>query len=121
MGLSEKFLRPSLVHFYGIIPDKSTMSLEQITLPITFGTEFLHFKVADIDATHQAIIQRPRLAEFMVIPYYMYLVLNMLGLEGVITVKSNLKQSYTCGKEGCSLLSPRWCRLSVTTRRRPSR
>jgi hypothetical protein len=55
--------------------------------------EFLHFKVVDINATHYTLIRRPRHSKFMSIPHYTYLVLKMLGINGVITIKGNMKQS----------------------------
>jgi hypothetical protein len=39
----------------------------------------------------------------MAIPHYTYLVLKMLDPNVVITIKGNLKKSYTCDREGCSL------------------
>jgi hypothetical protein len=39
MGLNlAELITPTGVPFYGIVPDKATMPLEQITLPVTFGT-----------------------------------------------------------------------------------
>ena len=43
--------------FYGIVPGKAAMPLEQITLPVTFGTpsnyriEFIKFEVADFESS----------------------------------------------------------------------
>jgi hypothetical protein len=39
MGLNlAELITPTGVPFYGIVPDKATMPLGQITLPVTFGT-----------------------------------------------------------------------------------
>jgi hypothetical protein len=78
-----RYLKHRFSPFYSIVLGRSIMPLGQITLPITFDTEFnfcsesLHFKVADIDVSHHTIIWRPKLAKFMVIPHYTYLVLKM--------------------------------------------
>jgi hypothetical protein len=55
-----------------------------------FLTEFLHFKIANIDIARYAIIGRLGLAKFMAIPQYTYLVLKMLGANSVITTKGDL-------------------------------
>jgi hypothetical protein len=39
MGLDfAGLITPTGIPFYGIVPDKTAMPLEQITLPVTFGT-----------------------------------------------------------------------------------
>jgi hypothetical protein len=47
--------------------------------------------VENFDATHHAIIERPRLTKFMAIPYYAYLVLKIPYSNGMIMVNANLK------------------------------
>jgi hypothetical protein len=40
MGLDfAGLITPTRVPFYGIVPSKAAMPLEQITLPVTFGTQ----------------------------------------------------------------------------------
>lgn len=39
----------------------------------------------------------------MVTPHYTFMVLKILGPNGVITIKDNLKKSYACEREGYSL------------------
>jgi hypothetical protein len=65
MGLDfAELITPTGVSFYGIVPDKATMLLGQITLPVTFGTqtdyrtEFIPFEVADFEASYHAILGR---------------------------------------------------------------
>ena len=76
--------------FYGIVPGKAAMPLGQITLPVTFGTpsnyrtEFIKFEVADFDSSYHAILGRPAQAKFVAIPHYSYLLLKMLGPNGVL-------------------------------------
>jgi hypothetical protein len=61
-------------------------------MPVTFDatdnyrTEFLRFEVARFNCGYNAIIGRPRLTNFMVIPHYPYMVLKMPGPHGIITV-----------------------------------
>jgi hypothetical protein len=37
----------------------------------------------------------------MAIPHYAYLVLKMLGPNGVISIKGDVKQAYDCDSENC--------------------
>ena len=54
-------LTPTDVPFYGIVPSKAAMPLEQIMLPVTFGTpnnlrtEFIKFEVVDFESSYHAI------------------------------------------------------------------
>ena len=76
------------------------MPLGQITLPVTFGTpsnyrtEFIKFEVADFDSSYNAILGHPALAKFMAIPHYPYLLLKMLGPNGVLSLRSDLKHAF---------------------------
>jgi len=93
-------LTPTDVPFYGIVPGKAAMPLGQITLPVTFGNpnnfrmEFIKFKVADFESSYHAIFGRPTLAKFMAAPHYPYLLLKMLGPNGVLSFRGDLKSSY---------------------------
>ena len=95
-------ITPTSTPFYGIVPGKAAMPLGQITLPVTFGTpsnyhtEFIKFKVADFDSSYHAILERPALAKFMAIPHYPYLLLKMLGPNGVLSLWSDLKRAFDC-------------------------
>ena len=88
--------------FYGIVLGKAVMPLGQITLPVTFGTpsnyrtEFIKFEVADFDSSYHAILGRPTLAKFMAILHYTYLLLKMLGPNGVLSLQSDLKRAFDC-------------------------
>ena len=78
------------------------MPLGQITLPVTFGTpsnyriEFIKFEVVDFDSSYHAILGHPALAQFMAIPHYPYLLLKMLGPNGVLSLRSDLKRTFDC-------------------------
>jgi hypothetical protein len=100
MGLEfTGMITPTSVSFYGIVPGKAAMPLEQITLPVTFGTpsnyrtEFIKFEVADFKSSYHAILGRPALAKFMVIPY---LLLKMPGPNGVLSLRGDLKRAFEC-------------------------
>lgn len=81
-------------------------SIGNITLCVTFRAKknfhrkLLYFEAANIDGTHHAIIRMPELAMFMEIPHYTYLVLKILGPNGVIIISGNSKPY---DQEGCSL------------------
>jgi hypothetical protein len=87
-----RMIIPTSVHFYRIVPDKATIPLGQITLPVTFGTptnyriEFIKFEVADFESSYHAILRRPALAKFMAIPQYPNLLLKMPGPNGVLSL-----------------------------------
>jgi hypothetical protein len=65
---------PSKAPFYGIVPGNAATPLGSVVLPVTFGmkdnyhTEFIKFEVADFDSSYHAILGRPALAKFMVVP-----------------------------------------------------
>jgi hypothetical protein len=50
---------------------------------------------------YNVFLGRPALTKFMVIPHYAYLVLKMLGLNGVISVKGDVKHAYYYDRESC--------------------
>ncbi|RLM64919.1 uncharacterized protein C2845_PM16G03570 [Panicum miliaceum] len=106
MGLDiSKMFIPSRARFYGIVPGNVATLLGSVVLPVTFGTkdnyltEYIKFEVADFESSYHAILGRPTLARFMVVPHYVYLLLKMLGKIGVLTFRDDLKKSYDCDKE----------------------
>jgi hypothetical protein len=106
MGLYiSKMLTPSRALFYGIIPGSVATSLSSVVLLVTFGTkdnyctEYIKFEVADFNSSYHAILGRPALAKFMVVPHYIYLLLKMPGKTVVLTLHANLKKSYNCDQE----------------------
>jgi hypothetical protein len=52
----------------------------------------------DWPSQYHAILGRPTFSRFMAIPHYTYLVLKVLGPNGLITVKGNFELSDTCHK-----------------------
>jgi len=85
------------------------MPLEWITLLVTFGTpnnfrtEFIQFEVADFESSYHTIFGRPTLAKFMAVPHYPYLLLKMLGPNGVLSFRGDLKRSYDCDTEAVQI------------------
>jgi hypothetical protein len=112
MGLDFKdMLVPSKSPFYGIVPGNAAHPLGTVVLPVTFGTqenyrtEFIKFEVATFDSSYHAILGRPALAKFMAVPHYVYLLLKMPGLGGVLTLRGDLKKSYDCNQEAIQYAS----------------
>jgi hypothetical protein len=91
--------------FHGIIPRKHIQPLEQLDLPVCFGTpsnfrkETLTFEVVGFRGTYHAVLERPCYAKFMVVPNYTYLKLKMSSPNGVITVGSTYRHAYECDVE----------------------
>jgi hypothetical protein len=56
--------------------------------------------VVDLNGTYHAILGRPTLTKFMVVPYYSYLVLKMPTEHGVFTLRGNVYTAYTYEEEG---------------------
>jgi hypothetical protein len=107
MGLSRSALHLSRAPFHGIVPRAAVTTVGQITLPVTFRTqenfctEYMQFVVADFEVANNAFHGRPALTKFMAIPHYAYLVLKILGPDGVISVKGDLNQAYDCDQDSC--------------------
>src|SRR5207237_1776633 len=95
--------------FHGVIPGTSAIPLGQISLPITLGTlenfwtENITFKVADFEAAYHAILGRPALAKFMAVPHYTYMLMKLPGPNGVISLQGDVRRSYDCDQESCSI------------------
>jgi hypothetical protein len=94
MGLDfTGMLVPSKSPFCGIIPGNAAHPLGTVVLPVTFGTrenyhtEFIKFEVANFESSYHAILGRPALAKFMAVPYYVYLLLKVSGISGVLTLR----------------------------------
>jgi hypothetical protein len=112
MGLDFKdMLVPSKSPFYGIVPGSAAHPLGTVVLPVTFGTrenyrtEFIKFELANFESSYHAILGRPALTKFMAVPHYIYLLLKMPGLSGVLTLRGDLKKSYDCNQEAIQYAS----------------
>jgi hypothetical protein len=106
MGLDiSKMLTPSRAPFHGIVPGNMFTPLGSVVLLVTFGTkdnyrtEYIKFELVNFESSYHTILGRPALAKFMVVPYYVYLLLKMLGKTGVLMFRGNLKKLYDCYQE----------------------
>jgi hypothetical protein len=102
LGVPLKELHESDTPFFGIVLTDGEYPLGHIYMPVTFGTpenyrtEFLRFEVANFDCGYNAIIDRPRLAKFMAIPHYTYMIFKMPGPQGIITVRADFQGAAEC-------------------------
>jgi hypothetical protein len=105
-------LTKSTSPFYGIVPGNVAIPLGSVVLPVTFGesrdnyrTEYVKFEVADFERSYHAILGRPAIAKFMVVPHYTYLVLKMPSPVGVLSLQGDLKISHDCDTEAVEIAS----------------
>jgi hypothetical protein len=103
-------LTKSTSPFYGIVPGNAAIPLGSVVLPVTFGetrenyrTEYIKFEVADFETSYHAILGRPAIAKFMVVPHYTYLVLKMPSPAGVLSLQGDLKISFDSDTEAVEL------------------
>jgi hypothetical protein len=102
LGIALKELHESDTPFFGIVPTEGEYPLGHIYMPVTFGTpenyrtEFLRFEVASFDCGYNAIIGRPRLAKFMAIPHYTYMILKIPGPQEIITARADFQGATEC-------------------------
>jgi hypothetical protein len=64
-----------------------------------FRTDYVNFVVANFKGTYHAILGRPVITKFMVVPHYRYLVLKMPTEKGVLTLRGNVFVAYTCEED----------------------
>jgi hypothetical protein len=126
MGLDFKnMLVPSKSPFYGIVPGNAAHPLGTVVLPVTFGTrenyrtEFIKFEVANFESSYHAILGRPALAKFMAVPHYVYLLLKMTGLSGVLTLHGDLKIHMIAIRRQSSMLQLLACQMLRENYSRP--
>ena len=63
----------------------------------------MNFFVADFDTAYHAILGRPALTKFMVVPHYVYMVLKIPTEQGVLTLRANVSTAYDCEREGIAI------------------
>jgi hypothetical protein len=96
-------IRAGAAPFHGIVPGKRILPLEQLDLPVCFGTpsnfrrETLTFEVVGFRGTYHAVLGRLCYTKFMAVPNY--LKIEMPGPNGVITVGSTYRHAYECDME----------------------
>jgi hypothetical protein len=93
-------LTKSTSPFYDLDPRNTAIPLASVVLQVNFGesrdnyrTEYIKFEVADFETSYHAILGRPAIAKFMVVPHYTYLVLKMPSPAGVLSLQGDLKIS----------------------------
>src|SRR5664279_3089211 len=109
LGITESHLQPSRTTFHGIVLGQSCNPMGRVRLDVLFGTidnfrhESLEFEVVDHSSTYHAILGRPALAKFMVVPHYAYLKMKMPGPNAIITVAGCYKRSMECASASAKL------------------
>jgi hypothetical protein len=68
-----------------------------------FCHEPIWFEVVDLNSPYHALLGRPALATFMVIPHNAYLKMKLPGPRGVITITGCYKKSMECAKASSKL------------------
>jgi hypothetical protein len=105
LGIGLDQLWPSMTSFHGVTPGKRVQPLEQIDLPVWFGTpdkfrkETLTFEVVGFRGAYHAILGRPCYAKFMAVPNYTYVKMKMPGPKGVITLGPSIEHAFDCDVE----------------------
>ena len=109
LGLREKDLQPSRTVFHGIVPGQSCSPIGKIRLDVLFGNkshfcrEPIWFEVVDLNSPYHALLGRPALVKFMVVPHYTYLKMKMPGHKGIITISGDYKKSIECARDSSRL------------------
>jgi hypothetical protein len=99
LGIPAIRLKPTKLTFHGIMPGHSCTPMGRIQLEVLFGEKDNHrrepiwFKVVHLNSPYHALLGRPALAKFMVVPHYAYLKMKLPGPRGVITVTGCYKKS----------------------------
>jgi hypothetical protein len=103
LGIPTIQLKPTKLTFHRIMPGYSCTPMGRIKLEVLFGGKDNHrgepiwFEVVDLSSPYHALLGRPALAKFMVVPHYAYLKMKLPGPRGVITVTGCYKKSIECG------------------------
>src|SRR5438128_2806505 len=109
MKIPRSELKRSRAPFHGVIPGTSAIPLGHIRLPVTLGsrenfrTDNISFEVADFEAAYHTILGRPALAKFMAVPHYTYMMMKLPGPNGIISLRGDVRRSYSYDQESCTL------------------
>jgi hypothetical protein len=110
LGIPLAQLKPSWLTFHGIVPRHSCTPLGRVQLEVLFGKKGnsrrkpIWFEVVDISSPYHALVRRPVLAKFMVVPHYAYLKMKLPGPRGVITISGSFRKSLAGAKESSQLV-----------------
>jgi hypothetical protein len=109
LGILVAQLKPSRLTFHGIVPGHSCSPMGRIQLEVLFREkgnsrrEPIWFEVVDISSPYHALLGRPALAKFMVVPHYAYLKMKLPGPRGVITISGCYKKLMECARASSKL------------------
>jgi hypothetical protein len=109
LGIPAIQLKPTKLTFHGIVPGHSCTPMGKIQLEVLFSGKDNHrrepiwFEVVDLNSPYHALLGRPALAKFMVVPHYAYLKMKLPGPCGVITVSGCYKKSIECARASSKL------------------
>jgi hypothetical protein len=109
LGILVAQQKPSRLTFHGIVPGHSCSPMGRIQLEVLFRekgnsrSEPIWFKVVDISSPYHALLSRPALAKFMVVPHYAYLKMKLPGPRGVITISGCYKKLMECARASSKL------------------
>ena len=102
LNIKTKQLMPSRTVCHGIVPGLSCSPIGKIKMDVLFGDkdhfrrEAIWFDVVDLESHYHALLGRPALAKFMVVPHYAYLKMKMPSSKGIITIAGDYKKSSEC-------------------------
>ena len=88
--------------FHGIVPGLSYSPIGKIKIDVLFGDkdhfhrEAIWFEVVDLESPYHALLGRPALTKFMVVPHYAYLKMKMPSTKGILTITGDYKKSSDC-------------------------
>jgi hypothetical protein len=106
LDIKPKDLEPYDAPFWGVLLGQASQPMGQIMLPVQFSTadhfciDYVNFIITYFEGTYHAILGRPALAKFMVIPHYVYLILKMPTEKGILSLRGNVLIAYNREKEG---------------------
>jgi hypothetical protein len=109
LGIPLAQLKLSRLTFHGIVPGHSCTPMGWVQLEVLFEKkgnsrhEPIWFEVVDISSPYHALLGRPALAKFMVVPHYAYLKMKLPGPRCVIIVSGSFKKLLACAKESSQL------------------
>ncbi|KAE8790834.1 hypothetical protein D1007_34829 [Hordeum vulgare] len=109
LGILDSEVQPTHKVFHDIVPGQSCSLIGKVQLDVLFGSlknfrrEPIWFEVVNLSSSYQAILGRPALAKFTVVPHYAYLKMKLSGPHGIITVAGNYKKPSECALGGSKL------------------
>jgi hypothetical protein len=81
----------------------------KIQLEVLFGEkdnhhrELIWFEVVDLNSPYHALLGRPALAMFLLVPHYAYQKMKLPGPRGVITITGCYKKLIECARASSKL------------------